>query len=72
MDSLTKSNLSKLLNFSSSMNEKLFLVGGTLRSILSHNPCSDFDLTGKNRRDLFPRLLILKDGTLSDAMGFLN
>ncbi len=52
MDSLTQSILLELLNFSSSRNKKLFVVGGTLRDYLSRKPCSDFDLTGKNAADL--------------------
>jgi tRNA nucleotidyltransferase/poly(A) polymerase len=52
MDSLTKSILLELLNFSTSQNKKLFVVGGTLRDFLSRKPCSDFDLTGKNAAEV--------------------
>ena len=52
MDSFTQPILSKLLEFSNSLNKRLFVVGGTLRDILSQKPCSDFDLTGKNAADL--------------------
>jgi poly(A) polymerase len=52
MDSLTQSILLELLNFSTSQNQKLFVVGGTLRDFLSRKPCSDFDLTGKNAAEL--------------------
>ena len=52
MDSFTKSILLELLNFSTSRNQKLFVVGGTLRDFLSRKPCSDFDLTGKNAAEL--------------------
>ncbi len=48
MDPLTQSILLELLNFSTSQNQKLFVVGGTLRDFLSRKPCSDFDLAGKN------------------------
>jgi tRNA nucleotidyltransferase (CCA-adding enzyme) len=48
MDYLTKSILLELLNFSTSQNKKIFVVGGTVRDYLSRKPCSDFDLTGKN------------------------
>ncbi|MBC8286412.1 MAG: CCA tRNA nucleotidyltransferase [Nitrospinae bacterium] len=48
MDSSTQSILLELLNFSTCQNNKLFVVGGTLRDFLSQKPCSDFDLTGKN------------------------
>jgi tRNA nucleotidyltransferase/poly(A) polymerase len=52
MDSSTQSILSELLNFSTIRNQKLFVVGGTLRDYLSRRPCSDFDLTGKNAAEL--------------------
>ena len=48
MDLLTKSVLMELLNFSTSQNKKIYVVGGTMRDYLSRKPCSDFDLTGKN------------------------
>lgn len=51
MDS-TRAILLELLNFSTSRNQKLFVVGGTLRDYLSRTPCSDFDLTGKNAAEL--------------------
>jgi tRNA nucleotidyltransferase/poly(A) polymerase len=48
MDSATKSTLLKLLSFSTSQNQKLFVVGGTLRDYLLKKPFSDFDLAGEN------------------------
>lgn len=52
MDSSTKSILLELLNFSTSRNQKLFVVGGTLRDFLSQKPYSDFDLTGRNAAEI--------------------
>ena len=52
MDYLTRSILLELLNFSTSHNKKLFVVGGTMRDFLSRKPCSDFDLTGKNAAEV--------------------
>jgi tRNA nucleotidyltransferase/poly(A) polymerase len=52
MDYLTKSILLELLNFSTSQNKKLFVVGGTMRDYLSRKSCSDFDLTGKNAAEV--------------------
>lgn len=52
MDSSIRSILLELLNFSTSHNQKLFVVGGTLRDYLSRTPCSDFDLTGKKAAEL--------------------
>lgn len=47
MDSSIKSILLKLSSFSTNQNQKLFVVGGTLRDFLLQKPFSDFDLTGK-------------------------
>jgi tRNA nucleotidyltransferase/poly(A) polymerase len=52
MDYLTKSILLELLNFSTSQNKKLFVVGGAMRDYLSRKSCSDFDLTGKNAAEV--------------------
>lgn len=52
MDSSTQSILLELLNFSTSRNQKLFVVGGTLRDFLSQKPYSDFDLTGRNAAEI--------------------
>ncbi|MBT3922189.1 MAG: CCA tRNA nucleotidyltransferase [Nitrospina sp.] len=52
MDSSTKSILLELLNFSHSLNQKLYVVGGTLRDYLSRKPGTDFDLTGKHAAEL--------------------
>ncbi|MBT5027666.1 MAG: CCA tRNA nucleotidyltransferase [Nitrospinaceae bacterium] len=52
MDSSTRSILSELLSYSVSKEQKLYIVGGTLRDILSLKPCTDFDLTGKNAAEL--------------------
>ena len=52
MDYLTKSILLELLNFSTSQNKKLFVVGGAMRNYLSRKSCSDFDLTGKNAAEV--------------------
>ncbi|MBT5549640.1 MAG: CCA tRNA nucleotidyltransferase [Nitrospina sp.] len=52
MDSSTQSILLELLNFSTSKNQKLYVVGGTLRDYLSRKPCTDFDLTGINAAEL--------------------
>ncbi|MBT3184451.1 MAG: CCA tRNA nucleotidyltransferase [Nitrospina sp.] len=46
MDLSTPSILAELLNFSTSRNQKLYVVGGALRDRLSPKP--DFDLTGEN------------------------
>ena len=48
MDSSIQSILIKLSNFSTNHDEKLFVVGGTLRDSLLKKSFSDFDLTGKN------------------------
>jgi len=48
MDSLIQSILLKLASFSTNQNQKLFVVGGTLRDFLLQKPFSDFDLTGKD------------------------
>ena len=48
MDSLIQSILLKLSIFSTNQNQKLFVVGGTLRDYLLQKPFSDFDLTGKD------------------------
>jgi tRNA nucleotidyltransferase/poly(A) polymerase len=48
MDSLIQSILLKLSSFSTNQNQKLFVVGGTLRDFLLQKPFSDFDLTGKD------------------------
>ena len=50
MDSSTQSILLELLNFSTSQNQKLYVVGGTLRDYLSRKP--DFDLTGENAAEI--------------------
>ncbi len=42
------------------------------RIIFPEGPRLSFDLAGKNIDDLFPRLLILKDEKISDAMVMLN
>ena len=52
MDSLTQSILLELLNFSTNQNQKLFVVGGTLRDFLLQKPFSDFDLTGKDAAEM--------------------
>jgi tRNA nucleotidyltransferase/poly(A) polymerase len=52
MDYLTKSILLELLNFSTSQNKKLFVVGGAMRNYLSRKPSSDFDLTGENAAEV--------------------
>jgi len=52
MDSLTQSILLELLNFSTSQNQKLYVVGGTFRDYLSRNPRTDYDLTGKNAAEI--------------------
>ena len=56
MDYLTKSILLELLNFSTSQNKKLFVVGGAMRDYLSQKSCSDFDLTGKNEPNVAKRV----------------
>jgi poly(A) polymerase len=48
MDSLTRSIMMELLSFSTNQNQKLYMVGGTLRDRLSRKPCTDFDITGIN------------------------
>ena len=48
MDSLIQSILLKLSIFSTNQNQKLFVVGGTLRDCLLQKPFSDFDLTGQD------------------------
>ena len=48
MDSLIQPILLKLSIFSTNQNQKLFVVGGTLRDYLLQKPFSDFDLTGKD------------------------
>jgi tRNA nucleotidyltransferase/poly(A) polymerase len=52
MDPSTKPILLELLNFSTSKNQQLYVVGGTLRDYLSLKPCTDFDLTGENAAEL--------------------
>ena len=52
MDSPTKPILLELLNFSTRLNQKLYVVGGTLRDYLSRKAGTDFDLTGKNAAEL--------------------
>ena len=52
MDSSTQSILLELLNFSTSQNQKLYVVGGTFRDYLSRKPCTDFDLTGENAAEI--------------------
>ena len=52
MDSSTQSILLELLNYSTSQNQKLYVVGGTFRDYLSRKPCTDFDLTGENAAEI--------------------
>ena len=52
MDSLTQSILLELLHFSTNQNQKIFVVGGTLRDFLLQKPFSDFDLTGKDAAEM--------------------
>ena len=52
MDSSTQSILLDLLNYSTSQNQKLYVVGGTFRDYLSRKPCTDFDLTGENAAEI--------------------
>ncbi len=52
MEPSTQSILSELLSFASSQNQKLYVVGGTLRNCLSRKPYADFDLTGKNAAEI--------------------
>ncbi len=72
MDSSTPSILLELLNFSASKNQKLYVVGGTLRDFLSQKACTDFDLTGKNAANLgssFARSLDLTYVPLDNTPG---
>jgi poly(A) polymerase len=72
MHSSTRSILLELLNFSTNQNQKLYVVGGTLRDYMSHTPCTDFDLTGKNAANLgksFSRSLNFKYVPLDNTPG---
>jgi poly(A) polymerase len=72
MDSSTPSILLELLTFSVSKNQKLYVVGGTLRDYFSQKACTDFDLTGKNAANLgisFARSLNLTYVPLDNTPG---